>query len=259
VTAWDLCVAARRARAALLIGALATVALVWHTTSRDPVYTAEQNVTLAAESSGGSLQAPQQGLMVAAAVSIGRISVRLPGGTSPEDVSLAGEGVRHGYSVSMRNVGGQWAVKYDRPDLRVQAVGAGPEEVRAYLQVARRHIDEELAAVQAPFDISDRYRIRAVLLTPEPVVSASSGSSSRALAASLALGAALTAVLVIVADRRSRRVAAVSWLSEADRRGRFLVRLARTLATGPGVNTRHAPRRGGPRDAVPRSERPHRP
>ena len=213
MAAWDVWVAARRAWAVVLIGLLATLALVWRTTSVNLVYSAEMRVTLVAPSFPGALQEPQRGLIVAAALTVGRISVQLPGGTATEGVSLIGEGVRHGYSVTLRNRGGQWVVRYDRPDLRVQAVGATPHEVRALLGIALGRINEEVAALQAPLTINKRNLIRAVVMTPTPEIISGQGSATRATAAALALGVALTMTVVVVSERRlprARRTAAPS-------------------------------------------------
>ena len=205
VTPWELLAAARRRWALVAIGALLTYGLLWQTTSVEPVYSAEMRVTLVADVGVTSLRDPQPGLIVAAELVSNRIMTQRGAQITSDSVSLVGEGVRQGFSVTLPNRGSQWVRLVDVPDLRVQAVGSTPAEVMESLRTARVQIDDELVAIQSAVSVAPEARIRASSATPLPAVAEGRGNRARALLASGVLGAALTTALVVVADGRSRQ------------------------------------------------------
>ena len=150
------------------------------------------------------LRNPQHGLVVLAALVSAQIAGRLPPQTSSDTVSLAGEGVRHQWSVTVPNTGGQWVRQQERPDLRVQAIGSSEAEVASELSVALRRIDEEVATLQAPFAVSTTATARAQPLPPGPVMRHGHGSRSRAAAAALLLGATAAGATAAALDRARR-------------------------------------------------------
>ena len=209
MTAWDLLAAAWRAWLVVVVGALLTCFLVWHSTSAQPVYSAEVRVTLVAKDGARSLRYPLPGLILTAELVSSRIASGQGARPDSDSVSLVGEGVRQGYSVTLPNSGSQWVQLVNSPDLRVQAVGSTPAEVRGSLQTALTRIDDELDAVQAAVDIAPQARIRASVATPAPEVMEGRGNRPRAALGSGVLGAALTTAVVRVVDgRRTRRRAA---------------------------------------------------
>ncbi|KHL01229.1 hypothetical protein LK10_17620 [Sinomonas humi] len=63
--------------------------------------------------------------------------------------TLAGAGVRNGYTVVLPNSGGQWSQTYDQPELAVEAVAASPDRARSEVQSLLQQIDSFAALLQA--------------------------------------------------------------------------------------------------------------
>lgn len=155
----QLVVALRRHAVVVLLVLLATAAAVW-TVGRDPgAYEGRAYLIVKPPASyqPNPLFASDPNLVAVASV----LERSTQEGTvrnlmSSNDVTLAGLGVRHGYSIRLLPGGNQWVRFFDRATLDVQAVGSSPEEVRALLGTARARIEAELArrqdAVGAPAD-----------------------------------------------------------------------------------------------------------
>lgn len=135
------------------------------------------------------------------------------GGAQPSStsVTLAGQGVRDGYSVRLHNQGGQWTVDYDRPILDVQAVGKTREQADANLDTALDGLDAALTQLQDTAGVQQGARMSLQLAPERPVVAYAAGSGPRAMAGTLVLGAVLTAALLGVVEhiRVRRRVAKI--------------------------------------------------
>lgn len=143
--------------------------------------------------------------------------------TSSTAATLAGQGVRDGYSVRLHNRGGQWTVDYDRPILDVQAVGRTEDRAQANLDLALGGLDAALEQLQDDAAIFPGQRMTMQLVPDAPTVGYAAGSNRRAMAGTLVLGAVLTlALLSAVEQVRVRR-----------RTARLL--LARRARTGPAV------------------------
>ena len=117
-------------------------------------------------------------------------------------VGLVDQGIQHGYSVRLPNSGGQWALNFERPVLRVEAVGTTPGEVQQTTQLAVNRINEELLALQTSEEVPAELMIRTRLSPPIMSVDYATGSKIRALLASQLLGLTLTCAAMIYLHRR---------------------------------------------------------
>lgn len=120
-------------------------------------------------------------------------------------INLANEGIRHGQSVTLPNDGGQFVNKFDRPLLNVQAVGSSAAEVSRNAQHLVDGIRADLATLQETAGVAAADRIHASLNPSGIQVYYLTGSRVRALAATFALGCALTACAALVARRQLAR------------------------------------------------------
>ena len=123
--------------------------------------------------------------------------------TSSSTVTLAGQGIRDGWSVRLPNSGGQWANNFDRPLLDVQVVGPSHDAVLKRANELVTRIEAELIRRQDRAGVSPHNLIRTRLSPPTPQVFFLSGQSPPApLAASLLLGVLLTTAACVVADQK---------------------------------------------------------
>jgi hypothetical protein len=185
----------------LLLGVLLTGWLQWQALHAQRVYSGQVTVRFVSDITNGDLRQADSGLIITA----GLIGKRVNQSVSPDTaggVSLVGEGVYHGYSVTLPNRGGQWVKIYDRPELDVQAAGTSIAEVESSLQLALHRIDEELAAMQAEVAVAPGNLIRTQLTPTVPDIREGLGSAIRAKASSLLLGGGLTLAGVVLLDRR---------------------------------------------------------
>ena len=189
-----------------LIGALLTGAFSYQVARKPGVYLAQVDVLFVPPRSAArpnSLLSGSGGL-ASVAGAVGKMVD--PDATAAHVVSaavtLADQGVRHGYSVSLPNDGGQWANNFDRALLNVQAVGASFSEVHRTAQRLVADINADLASIQAAAGVAAVNRIHTSMNPSTIQVYYLTGSRARALAATLVLGFALTAAAAILARRR---------------------------------------------------------
>ncbi|TFC19829.1 hypothetical protein E3O19_02445 [Cryobacterium algoritolerans] len=112
------------------------------------------------------------------------------------DVTLVGEGIRKGFSVTQQNNGGQWQYRFDEPVLEVQAVGATPSEVRAQIGTALEQLESTLAGIQNSHGVSTANRVRTTLNPLQPQLVEQKGSRVRAITSIVLTGMLTTLVLV---------------------------------------------------------------
>lgn len=175
-----------------IVGVLVTCAAALHFAQTAPVYWSRSQVVFIAPKSTvnpNGLQITPSGLIAAAGVVARVVDPR--GGetrTASDDVTLAGEGVRHGFSVVLPNSGGQWANNYSQGALDVQAVGSSAEETQATVDHVLSEIQASLAHIQDTSRVAQINRIRIQLSPPVAPIYRQTGSRSRALLATMALG-----------------------------------------------------------------------
>jgi hypothetical protein len=199
--------ARRWAALVVALGLLLTVAISYRVVHKPGVYWAQADVVFLAPVSSlnpNTLVTNSDGVIALAGV-VGKIVD--PDATAARVVSptvgLVNQGIRHGWSVTLPNDGGQWADNFDKPLLDVQAVGSTAPEVSGTVNRLISRINVTLSGLQAQVPQVDRVTTQ---LSPGQVqVGYDPGRRLRALAASLAVGVAATAVAAGYLRRRIAR------------------------------------------------------
>jgi hypothetical protein len=120
-------------------------------------------------------------------------------------VTLANQGIRDGYSVTLPDDGGQWTRNFDRAQLNVQAVGASPTGVQQTVRRLVAAINAKLAWLQDRANVTRVNRIVTSLNPGQVQVYYEAGRRARAVLATAVLGLAITAVGAAYLRRRLRR------------------------------------------------------
>jgi hypothetical protein len=117
--------------------------------------------------------------------------------------SLASQGLRHGWSVTLPNTGGQWASNFTDPFLLVQAVGSSPDEVTATVTMLARRINDALLTLERQAHV-DKYNMITTQMSPPsgPQLNYQGGSRKRAAVATFVLGLGATVVVLGLVRRR---------------------------------------------------------
>jgi hypothetical protein len=136
-----------------------------------------------------------------------------------DSVSLVGQGVKHGFSVTLPNSGGQWVYRFERPVLNVQVVGRTDEEVQARLRTAMTEIRTTLQAQQRATGAGQDQWIRVLQYPTRPVIIDGRGDRRRAAAVTFALGLLVTLTMVqILQDRNGLILRSVRRVGRIGRR-----------------------------------------
>ncbi len=209
MTIWDLIALARRRWPITAAGALATLLAAVYLVLLPGVYYSQVDVIIlpprGEEGTNAFLSGTSSLISIAGAVASVVGSPQRGGVDVPGQASLPGVGVTDGYSVRLPNIGGQWAVNYDGPNIDVQAVGSSPAEVKGYMNNAVRDINAQLLAWQVAQGVPPANMVRTQLSPPIPVIERGSGSRLRTLAAVTLLGVGITLTGAAYVDRRSLR------------------------------------------------------
>ena len=189
------------------VGLLITAVIAYRVVRKPGVYWAQSDVLFLPPASGVFPNAlvNNPGGVIALAGVVGKMVDPDSAAARVVDpsVRLVNQGVRHGSSVTLPNDGGQWADNFDKPLLDVQAVGSTPAEVTGTVNRLVSQINLTLSGLQAKVPQADRVTTE---LNPSQVqVFYDPGRRLRALAASLAIGAAVTAVAAGYLRRRIAR------------------------------------------------------
>jgi hypothetical protein len=125
--------------------------------------------------------------------------------TASPDATLFGVGVRVGSKVSLYNAGGQWETNFNEPVLSVQVVDEAPERVAAVLEGVTDQIESIASERQAAAGVSPANQVTISVSPSVPVVSEVGARKSRAVVATLMLGALAAISVAVIADRRLSR------------------------------------------------------
>ncbi len=129
---------------------------------------------------------------------------------SSDSATLAGQGIRHGYSVLLPNTGGQWANQFVSPYLQVQVVGTTVQEVRQVMSSLLARINADLLSLENRVSVPKSYLVRTQTSPPgTPPLYYQHGSRLRAVAISLVLGLGLTALASRAVPLLGRRASAL--------------------------------------------------
>ncbi len=199
--------ARRWAALVVVLGLLLTVTISYQIVRKPGVYWAQANVIFLPPATGlyPNTLADNSGGVITLAGVVGKMvdPDALAARVVSPTVRLANQGIRHGWSVTLPNDGGQWAYNFDKALLDVQAVGSTAAEVSGTVNRLISQINLTLSGLQAHVPEVDRVTTQ---LSPGQVqVFYDAGRPTRALAASLALGLAVTTVAGVYARRRIAR------------------------------------------------------
>ena len=205
MTTSELCTILRRRWAVVVLG-LALLAGTLHVVaSRPGVYWTQVDVVILAPKSTrypNVIEQTSASLIAMAGLVEREVNqgVHAPA-TASASVTLAGEGVRDGHTITMPNSGGQWAADFSRPVIDVQVVGPTEAEVRRQLADLVSRVEQTLEDRQDADGIPPVSRITASSSPTAAAVLHLDGSRKKAMAATLLLGAALICVAAVVVDR----------------------------------------------------------
>jgi hypothetical protein len=204
VALWQLLEAVRRHVAIVAIGAVLTLFGLWYTHSRPGVYQVRIGMILAPANpaiGANPLLGREYSIIATAGVLVSVAGQHSEARTS-SSVTLAGKGVKDGYSVDLPNKGGQFAFDYDRPIIDIQAVGMSEQAARSNLDEAMSEVTTALAELQDAEAVPAAGRLTLHPSPAEVEVGYSRGRPTRSMVAVLVLGMALTLTAVIVVDDR---------------------------------------------------------
>lgn len=206
MTLWDLLsVAIQRWMVTLSCVLLTGVTLLW-AVNVPPVYLAQVRIVVLRPASVGlnAYTNTSQSLVDLAGV----VARDIQGGggkaqTVRDGVTLAGEGIRRGYSVHHPNSGGQWHYSFDQPVLVLQAVDATRPAVETQIQLALDEVETTLNRLQDAQGVALEDRVRTTLNPSAPQFYSQDGSRSRAVVATVLAGALVTvAALGVLGPKR---------------------------------------------------------
>ncbi len=209
MTVWDLGAAARRYWVLTLFGLAMTLGAALWVRSLPFVYWAQLDVLVLApeadEFQNTLRLQPTSAIMLAGVVQ--RDVAGPPGGgmVVSDDVTIVGQGVKHGSWVRLANSGGQWANNFDRPVLDVQAVASTPQEVRRLVDDMVSTVDETLRRRQEQAGVDPALRFTTLTSPSGLVVQHGTGQRALAVATTTLLGLGLTASAVAYLGARARR------------------------------------------------------
>lgn len=108
------------------------------------------------------------------------------------DATLYGEGKRDTVEARLRDIGGQWGSQVPNPVIDIQVVAHDPGTVSRRVDEEYTRLSQQLTSLQDQLRVAPDQRLTLQRSTVEPSVVEVGGNRSRALAASLLIGLALT-------------------------------------------------------------------
>lgn len=210
MTSRDVLLAVLRRWYLMVLGGLLTLAGLYYATHQPGVYFTKYEVVLlppATERWPNKIEDPHYSLteMAGLVVTDYNDGQREPLSASA-DTLLYGEGIARGSRVRLPNHGSQWRPLYPTPNIDVQVVGPGAEEVGADARSISRRLGQILQQRQDELGVVPSMRITSLVSPTDPVIAYIGGSRSRAAVGAGAVGLPLTTILVVQFDRwRSRR------------------------------------------------------
>lgn len=190
----------------VLAGLAATIAVLAYVHSRPVLYFSQVEAVFLAPKSRtypNSIKQTNASVIAMAGLIAADVSgdKRAPA-TASSGVTLAGEGVHHGYSLMVPNSGGQWAVDFERPVIIVQVIGPDADAVRSQMSGLLAKIRERLEDRQAE-DGTGRENFITVTDAPaQPPLQVLAGHPRRALAMTASLGVGVTLIATTLLDLR---------------------------------------------------------
>lgn len=209
MTLWELCRILVRYWPVVLIGAVATAGIGLVVISRDGVYFARTTLVFQAPTSAqypNAIQTQLEAVIDTAGVVAKRVSGpdKVIKFASPE-VTLIGLGVRDGWSLRLRDTGGQWGSNFPVQMLTLDVVGPSAQAVQESQQAVIQRARQELNQLQRDAGVDPENDITFVASPASPVIYSVQGNRPRALGMTAVLGISLTVAFVLTLDRRRSR------------------------------------------------------
>jgi hypothetical protein len=209
MTFWELCRALLRHWPIVLVGAVCTIGAGVVAISDDGVYFSRTNIVFKAPTSNeypNAIRTQLEDVIVTAGVVAKRLTGpgRVTKFASPE-VTSVGLGVRDGWSIRLRDIGGQWATNFPVQMLTLDVVGPSREVVQQRQHDVIQRVEQELYQLQRDAGVNPAKDITALPAPEFSVVYYVSGNKPRALGMTAVLGVSVTITVVLGVDRRRRR------------------------------------------------------
>ncbi len=193
----------------LILGVLATLTVAAYLSHAKGVYYAHVSVVFLApgnKSYGNVLTDDQSAVVHFAAVVERELDGNVPQLKLASSASpLYGAGVRSGYSISLRDNGGQWQTNFNQPILDVQVVDRSADAVRRRMNELVQHIHAKSDDIQASAGLPSTNFIQPISDSSMFEVVYVAGSRSRMVASVIMLGASITGLSVGFLRRRLGR------------------------------------------------------
>jgi hypothetical protein len=164
--------------------------------SRPGLYFSQSRVLFLAPPSDhtpNNLVAPSDSLITTAGVVAKMVGASFAAPPVVSDtVTLPGEGITHGWSAHLPNIGGQWAPNFSEPAVVVQAVAPTPAEVEALMADVLGRVRAAVTTLEDRASVAPVNRIVLASSPEVPAVEHVSGSGKRGAATVLVLGVSAT-------------------------------------------------------------------
>jgi hypothetical protein len=209
MTFWEFCRVLRRYWPIVLVGAVCTIGAGVVAISDDGVYFTRTNIVFPAPTSADYPNAMRTQL-VDVIITAGVVGKRVTGPgrvtkfAAPE-VTSVGLGGRDGWSIQLRDTGGQWATNFPVQMLTLDVVGPSREVVQQRQHDLIQRVKQDLYQLQRDAGVNPKNDITAVPAPEFSVVYYVSGNKPRALGMTAVLGVGLTIAVVLAVDGQRRR------------------------------------------------------
>lgn len=209
MTIWEIARVLLRRWPIVMVGVLLTGTIGFVAIKDEGVYFTRTEILFLAPTSSlypNALRTQSEDLIITAGVVAKRVTgpADVTKFASPE-VTLVGLGVRDGWSLTLPDTGGQWATNFATQMLVLDIVGPTREAVLERQHEIVAEVGAELDELQRSADV-DPVNDITVMVAPETTVIYHVGPSRmRTLAMVTIIGAGITTVAALVADRRRRR------------------------------------------------------
>lgn len=209
MTLWEFFAACLRRWPIVLVGVICTGLAAFALLSDKGVYyTRTQLVFLAPSSSSypNTLTTQSEDIIDTAGVVAKRITGPRPVTkfASP-DVTLIGQGIRDGWSLTLPDTGGQWATNFQNQILNLEIVAPARATVLERQTTLVRRVQDELDSLQRERGVAPINDITVQAAPRSTVIYHVGGSKPRALGMTAALGVGITASVVMLVERLARR------------------------------------------------------
>jgi O-antigen ligase len=199
LTVWSLARAVRRRWPIAVVGIIATIAGAALIVTAPGVYYEQTSVIFVAPR-GTGFEAGGSALVATAGTVESQLGDQGPLPLS-ETATIVSTGIRNGIWVRLPNDGDQWGTNFDQEDLDVEVVGGTADQVSMNMQATISRIRLLLRQDQVSAGVRPDQLIETGLSPASPPVTYMRGSSARAGFTAVALGLALTLMILVMADR----------------------------------------------------------